>query len=234
MKLSVILPVFEEKGNIGPLVKKVKEVIAEDVEIIVVDDGSADGTVDEIDLKLAKVLRHPHNRGKGAAMRTGIKEAQGEIIMFIDSDGQDDPSEIPILIKAISEGADFVIGSRFLGHLGKDAITGINFIGNKILTFLINVLFKVYITDSQASFKCFKADKLKNLPLESDRYEIETEMLIRSIIRGYKIKEIPIHRYQRKYGKSHLYEVPLGKLKFALRFIKTIIKGYFIWGRPSQ
>jgi glycosyltransferase involved in cell wall biosynthesis len=242
VKLSVIIPVFNEAGNIGPLVTEVRRAIGPENELIVVDDGSTDGTINELDPYTCTILRHDANKGKGAAMRTGIHAASGDVLVFMGGDGQDDPMEIHKLMEAIDRGADFVIGSRFLSNhcpdlddtkmqkrFSTDAVRPINEIGNKGLTALINILFGIHITDSQAEFKCIRASKLRSLNLESNRYEIETEILIRAARSGLKIVEVPVHRYPRAHGMSKLYQIPLGRFKFGLRFLRTIIKGYFLW-----
>jgi hypothetical protein len=105
----------------------------------------------------------------------------------------------------------------------------VNEFGNKSITFIINILFKKNITDSQSEFKCFNSEKLKQLTLESDRFEIETELLIKSFRKNFKIKEVPVHRYERKHGKSKLFNVPFGRFLFGLKVLRTIFKGYIFW-----
>lgn len=235
MNKSILIPVFNEQGNIGSLITKINKKIDTDDEIIIIDDGSTDKTHQEAGEHICKVLKHDKNLGKGAAMRTGIKNAKGQLIIFMGGDGQDDPEEIDLLINGVIEGYDYVIGSRFVkdsnlkDRYSNKAILPINKIGNKSLTFLINILFGQSITDSQSEFKCFKADKLKELNLESNRYEIETELLIKSFRNKLKIKEVPVHRYERIHGKSNLFDVPFGRFIFGLKVLKTIIKGYLFW-----
>ena len=125
--------------------------------------------------------------GKGQSLIDGINFASGDIILFLDGDGQDDPSEIPKLIKGIEQGYDFVIGSRFvedeqkkITRYTKTALSNINWFGNKGLTFMINFLFDLDIKDTQSGFKCFKKEAIKNLNLISKKYEIETEIIIKS------------------------------------------------------
>jgi len=242
MRLTVIIPVFNEAGNIGPLTQEVHRVIGPENELIVVDDGSTDNTIDELDPEICTILRHEVNRGKGEAMKTGIRAATGDVILFMGGDGQDDPSEIHKLTRGIERGADLVIGSRFVHdpnpdlsgsrtqtRFSKDAVRPINLMGNRALTTLVKLLFGIQVTDSQAEFKCIRTDKLEALNLQSSRYEIETEMLIRAARSGLRIVEVPVHRYARAHGRSKLYEVPLGRLKFGWRVLRTIIKGYFFW-----
>jgi glycosyltransferase involved in cell wall biosynthesis len=234
VKKSIIIPVYNEEGNIGNLIKNIKNLINEDDELIIVDDGSTDNTNEEIRSHGCKLVTLNKNKGKGAAMKAGIKVASRDLIVFMGGDGQDNPSEMDILVSGIVEGNDYVIGSRFIQQgqhqrYSKKAILPINEFGNKFLTFLINFMFGQNITDSQSEFKCFKSEKLKKLKLVTSRYEIETELLIRSFRKGYKIKEVPVHRYERKFGKSKLFDVPFGRFKFGLKVLYTIFKGYLFW-----
>jgi len=242
MKVSVIIPVYNERGNIGPLVKKLSEILDSfEHELIIVDDCSVDDSVKEIDPKICKILLHDKNKGKGAAMKTGIDEASGNIIGFIDGDAQDDPEEIFKLIKEIENGADLAIGSRFKSsdklisgdnysqRYSKDAILPINEVGNKILTNIINKLFNAEFSDVCASFRFYKADVLRQMNIKSKRYEIETEMAIRAIRMNLRIVEVPVKRYSRIHGISNLYQVPFGRVKFAFRVLKLIIKCILFW-----
>ena len=228
-EITVIIPAYNEEGNIGPMTRKVRQVIGPQNELLVVDDGSSDNTLKELDPNVCTILRHEVNKGKGHAMRTGIAAAKGELTIFIGGDGQDEPKEIPIFLEAIKKGADFVIGSRFIGNLTEGSITALNSMGNRFLTALFNILYGVRLTDTQAEYKCFRTEKLKSLELSSDRYEIETEMIIRALRKGYKITEVPVSRYRRQHGISNLYQVPFGRAKFGVRVLKTMIKGFLFW-----
>ena len=203
--------------------------------MIIVNDGSTDKTLNEIQNQKCILINLNKNMGKGYAMRKGIESAQGDYIVFMGGDGQDDPSEIKLLIDEISNGYDYVIGSRFLNfdksnnRFSEKAVLPVNEFGNKSITFLINLLFNKNITDSQSEFKCFKAAKLKELNLECNRFEIETELLIKSFRKEFRIKEVPVHRYERKHGKSKLFDVPFGRFLFGLKVLRTIIIGYFLW-----
>ena len=228
--MSVILAAYNEAGNVGPLISKIRSVIQKSDELIVVDDASTDSTIQEIDRNQVTLIRHLSNQGKGAAIRSGIRAASGDCICLMDADGQDDPRDIPRLMGPLVKGnADFVIGSRFLLHNQDISVTPVNRLANRGLTFLLNFLFKVGLTDSQSSFKCIKADLLKFLRLESNRYEFETELLIRSRRKRAVIVEVPVGRFARRYGKSHLFQIPFGRFKFGLRVLWVILKGYFFW-----
>ena len=236
MKLSVVVPVYNESKNILILLNKIKKNISHDDEIIVVEDGSVDSTLDEIKKFECKLLVHKKNIGKGQSLIDGINLANGDIILFLDGDGQDDPSEIPKLLDGINKGYDFVIGSRFveddkkkITRYTKTALSNINWFGNKGLTFFINFLFGLNIKDTQSGFKCFKRDAIKNLNLVSKKYEIETEIVIKSKRDKLKILEVPVFRYERKYGESKLFDIPFGRLIFMLKVLKVIFYGYIFW-----
>lgn len=235
MQKSIIVPVYNEEGNIGKLIDKINLYISKDDEIIVVNDGSVDNTESEIKTRNCTLISLEKNMGIGFAMRSGIQKAQGDLVIFMGGDGQDDPEEINILIQEINKGYDYVIGSRFLAkeeasnRYSNKAILPVNEFGNKSITFIINLLFKKNITDSQSEFKCFASKKLKELHLESDRFEIETELLIKSFKKDFKIKEVPVHRYERKHGISKLFNVPFGRFFFGLKVLRTIFKGYLLW-----
>ncbi len=237
--ISLIVPVLNEQDNILNLLNKIKNVLNVNDEIIVVDDGSIDQTFDQIKNFPCKVIRHEINLGKGKSLIDGINSARGDIVVFIDGDGQDDPGELPKLLSGIKNGYDFVIGSRFVPEATENkvikkrydskALSPVNFIGNKALTFLINKLFSLNIYDSQSGFKCFKSDKLRSLNLTSARYEIETEMIIKSKKNKLKILEVPVYRYERENGVSNLFDIPFGRMKFMLRVLKVIFYGYIFW-----
>lgn len=236
MKLSVVVPVYNESKNILILLNEIKKNISHDDEIIVVEDGSIDNTLDEIKKFECKLLVHKKNIGKGQSLIDGINLANGDIILFLDGDGQDDPSEISKLLDGINKGYDFVIGSRFveddkkkITRYTKTALSNINWFGNKGLTFFINFLFGLNIKDTQSGFKCFKRDAIKNLNLVSKKYEIETEIVIKSKRDKLKILEVPVFRYERKYGESKLFDIPFGRLIFMLKVLKVIFYGYIFW-----
>ena len=236
MKLSVVVPVYNESKNILILLNEIKKNISHDDEIIVVEDGSVDNTLDEIKKFECKLLIHKKNIGKGQSLIDGINLAKGDIILFLDGDGQDDPSEIPKLLDGINKGYDFVIGSRFveddkkkITRYTKTALSNINWFGNKGLTFFINFLFGLNIKDTQSGFKCFKRDAIKKLNLVSKKYEIETEIVIKSKRDKLKILEVPVFRYERKHGESKLFDIPFGRLIFMLKVLKVIFYGYIFW-----
>mgnify|MGYP006085223069 CR=1 FL=1 len=237
---SIIVPVFNEANNILVLLKKIELNITPFDQIIIIDDGSTDGTYDEIKNVSHTIIKHESNLGKGRAIINGIKASKGDLIILIDGDGQDDPSEIPKLINGINQGYDFVIGSRFvedehkkIKRFTKTALSTINWFGNKSLTMMINLLFNLNIKDSQSGFKCIKTSEIKKLNLVSPRYEIETEIIIKSKRNGLKILEVPVHRYERKHGISNLFDIPFGRVIFLLKVLKVMIYGFFFWTKNN-
>ena len=234
--ISVIVPVFNEEGNILNLINKINNNLSDTDEILVVDDGSTDNTVDEIKKSKCILIENKINQGKGQSLINGLSKAKGDIIVFIDGDGQDDPNELYKLIDGIDKGYDFVIGSRFIPEKNlkkkrydQKSLSPVNYVGNKALTFLINKLFFLNIYDTQSGFKCFRKEKIKKLNLISKRYEIETEIIIKSKKNNFKILEVPVYRYERQHGLSSLFDIPFGRLKFTFKVLKVIVYGFIYW-----
>jgi glycosyltransferase involved in cell wall biosynthesis len=174
------------------------------VEVLVVDDGSTDGTERAAADAGARVLRVPTKGGKGSAVRRGLLEVRGEVIVLIDGDGQDDPMEIPRLLEALLPGVDLVVGSRFIGRFEPGAITPINHWGNRFLTWVINLLFSTRLTDTQAGFKALRAETLRHVHLSADHFDIEVDLLLRILRAGGRVVEVPVRRAPRQHGTSRL------------------------------
>ena len=193
LKLSVLIPVYNEKNTLLDIIKRVEGVPVEK-EIIIVDDFSTDGTreiMKGIDSPDIRIYFHPHNRGKGAAIRTAIPHATGDIVLIQDADLEYDPMDYPKLIAPILDGrADVVYGSRFLGT--HRAFLFWHYVGNKFLSFLTNLLYNTMLTDMETCYKVFRADVIKGLNLKSDRFQIEPEITAKIFKKGYKVFEVPI------------------------------------------
>lgn len=206
----MIIPAYNEERRIGNVLKGIPDFVDE---VIVVDDGSSDGT-SKVAMELgATVIRLNKNSGKGAAMREGLKISTGDIIVFMDADGQHNPKEIYRLVKPIVEGrADLVIGRRIITR-GKRPMS--RKISNFITTRLITLKTRKKILDTQSGFRAIRREFVP--VIESDRYEVETEVLIKAIKKGARILEVPI---------STRYDVETGHFKMIdiFRFLFALIK----------
>ncbi len=219
MRVSLVIAAHNEAETIGAVVEAAREVLGHTlIEAIVVDDGSTDGTLEAAERAGAHCYRLSPNRGKGSALRTGISASTGEWLVFIDADGQDDPREIPLLLAEAKGDTVMVNGSRFLGRLEDGAISRPNYVGNRALTGVFNVLFGTRITDTQAGFRAIRGDVARHLALHATEYEIETEMLAHVLRRGYRVVEVPVTRYPRKAGVTDFKRIRNG-----LRILGTIL-----------
>ncbi len=205
-QVTVLVAAYNEAPVIGDVVRKALAAVPSG-EVLVVDDGSTDGTERTAAEAGARVVRLPANEGKGNAVRRGLPEAQGDVIVLIDGDGQDDPSEIPLLLEALRPGVDLVVGSRFLGRFEPGAITPVNQWGNQFLTTAINVLFSTRLTDTQAGFKAVRVAALKRVTLRAHRFDIEVDLLLGVLRAGGQVVEVPVRRAARPHGKSHLNSI---------------------------
>ncbi len=219
MKVCVVIAAYNEGRVIGDVIAGIRRFIKPEDEILVVDDGSADNTSEAARKAGARVVRQEPNQGKGKAIRRGLQEATGDVILFIDGDGQDPPDDIPLLLAPMERGADLVNGSKFIGTLKDGAISLPNYFGNKFMSGMINILFGVKITDSQSGFRCFRRSKLAGISLDASEYEIETEMLIKAIRHGFNIVEVGVTRDRRAAGSTNFKRVRNG-----LRILGTILR----------
>ncbi|MGD9146955.1 MAG: glycosyltransferase family 2 protein [Anaerolineae bacterium] len=204
MKLSIIMPVYNERETLSEILSQVRAVELPDVEkeILVVDDGSTDGSREILDQEAStgdlRVFYHERNKGKGAAVRTAIVKATGDLILIQDADLEYDPRDYPTLIRPIVEGRVTVVyGSRFLGP--RKAMLFWHMLGNKLLTLTTNILYNAILSDMETCYKCFRADVIKDIPLRSRRFEFEPEVTAKVLKRGHRIFEVPISYYGREY-----------------------------------
>jgi glycosyltransferase involved in cell wall biosynthesis len=204
--ISVVVAAYNEAPAIGDVVRAALAA-APGVEVVVADDGSRDGTSAAAGAAGARVVRLPVNRGKGHAVRRGLAEARGDVIVLIDGDGQDDPADIPLLLEALRAGADLAVGSRFAGHFGPGAITPINRAGNRFLTGVVNRLYGTRLTDTQAGFKALSRALAGELALSAGRYDIEVDLLLGVLARGGRVVEVPVRRAARRHGRSGFHRV---------------------------
>jgi glycosyltransferase involved in cell wall biosynthesis len=204
--VTVLVAAYNEAPVIGAVVRAARQAVPSG-EVVVVDDGSTDGTEQAAADAGARVLRLSENGGKGVAIRRGLPEVRGEVVVLIDGDGQDDPSEIPRLVDALRPDVDLVVGSRFIGRFEPGAITPVNRFGNRFLTSVINLLFRARLTDTQAGFKAIRADTLRRVNLRAHRFDIEVDLLLGVLRRGGRVVEVPVRRGPRPHGSSRLNSV---------------------------
>lgn len=193
MRLSVVIPVFNELSSLEELLKKVDEVKIEK-EVIIVDDCSTDGTralLQRLGAVNRVIILHDRNQGKGAALRSGFSRVTGDYVLIQDADLEYKPSEYrQLLLEAEKNGADVVYGSRFMRNRPKMAYQ--NWLGNMLLTALTNLLFGSHLTDMETCYKLIRRSVIKDLTIESDRFNVEPELTAKLLSKGINIFEIPI------------------------------------------
>jgi len=222
--VSIIIPVFNEEKNIEEILLRtnaVMETLEVPYEIVVVDDGSTDKTRWLASRYKVKLLNNGTNQGKGYALRKGFRGASGDILITMDGDGSHRPEDIRELLAPLLHGADVVIGSRLIGKREKGSIKRLHILGNHLFNVLIMLLTRKRITDSQSGFRAYKKEVIDKIRIVSNGYDVETELTIKALKKGFVVREKPVTCEKRKAGYT--------KLSFAsdgFKILKAILKTY--------
>ncbi|MEO6872701.1 MAG: glycosyltransferase family 2 protein [Chthoniobacterales bacterium] len=204
MILSVVIPCYNERNTIEAIVEAVRSSPIKEIEVIIVDDGSTDGTRELLQSKPAgwvdKIVLQEKNRGKGAALRAGFANATGDLVIVQDADLEYDPREYPILIDPILEDrADVVIGSRFASGRPHRVVYFWHMVGNRFLTLLSNMLTNLNLSDMETCYKVFRRELLQQIIIEEDRFGFEPEIIAKIARTDARIYEVGISYYGRTY-----------------------------------
>ena len=225
MNVTVVMPAYNEIDTIQAILQRVQQTGIPQ-EIVVVDDGSTDGTrelLQNLHDDQIRVILHEKNMGKGAAVRTGIQNAKGDVIIIQDADLEYDPRDYPELLRPIEEGLTKVVyGSRFLGG-ARRSLYFWNMVANKLLTFLTNILYNNILSDMETGYKVFSRDIVKDIPLRSRRFDFEPEFTAKILKRKIHIYEVPIRFNPREYSEGKKI-----RMKDAFEAVWTLIKYRFV------
>jgi len=221
--LSVIVPIYNERTTVAEIIRRIRAVdLPVALEVIAVDDGSSDGT-DKVLAALAdstvRVLVHPVNQGKGAAIRTGLGAVRGDLVLIQDADLEYDPDDWPRLLDPVLKGkARVVYGSRFTGE--RKNMMPLHWIGNRFLSLVTNVLYSSTLSDMETCYKLFDRRVLEGITVQSDRFDFEPEITAKILRRGYRIYEVPISYAGREAdeGKKITWRDGFGALKALVKY----------------
>ena len=204
-KLSVIVPVYDERNTVVEIVRRMRAVeLPVDLEILIVDDGSTDGTGDvlrQLADSTVRVVLHEHNKGKGAAIRTGLEKVTGDLVLIQDADLEYDPEDWPKLLNPVLRGkAQVVYGSRFTGE--RRNMLFLHWVGNRFLSLVTNVLYNTTLSDMETCYKLFDRTVLEGITINASRFEFEPEITAKLLRRGIRIYEVPISYTGREFEEG--------------------------------
>jgi glycosyltransferase involved in cell wall biosynthesis len=221
--LTVVIPVYNERATVAEIIRRIRAVeIPLTLQVIVVDDGSSDGSdkvLQALEDSTVRVIRHTHNQGKGAAIRTGMEAMTGDLLLIQDADLEYDPDDWPRLLEPILKGkARVVYGSRFTGE--RKNMLPLHWFGNRMLSLVTNILYSSTLSDMETCYKLFDAEVLKGITLVSDRFEFEPEITAKVMRRGFRIYEVPISYAGREAneGKKITWRDGFGAMAALIRF----------------
>jgi len=221
--LSVIVPVYNERTTVAEIVRRIRAVdVPLTVDVVVVDDGSTDGTdkvLAALEDSTVRVLTHERNRGKGAAIRTGLAQAAGDLLLVQDADLEYDPDDWPHLLDPIMKHKAYVVyGSRFTGE--RKNMLVLHWLGNRFLSLVTNVLYSTTLSDMETCYKLFDRRVLDGITVVSDRFDFEPEITAKVLRRGYRIYEVPISYAGREAaeGKKITWRDGFGAVKALVKF----------------
>ncbi len=221
--LTVLIPVFNEQGTIAEILRRVRQVdVGLNLEIIVIDDGSSDGTskiLRALEDSTVRVVLHGKNQGKGAALRTGLSHARGDLVIIQDADLEYDPEDWPALLAPILKGkASVVYGSRFTGQ--RKNMLPLHWAGNRLLSLVTNVLYSSTLSDMETCYKVFDRRVIEGITIVSNRFDFEPEITAKVLRRGFRIYEVPISYAGREFdeGKKITWKDGFGALRALIKF----------------
>ncbi|HXQ60095.1 MAG TPA: glycosyltransferase family 2 protein [Acidimicrobiales bacterium] len=223
--LSVIVPVFNERNTVAEIIRRMRAVTLPhdmELEVVVVDDGSSDGTdkvLAALEDSTVRVINHSGNKGKGAAIRTGLENVRGDLVLVQDADLEYDPDDWPRLIDPILKGkARVVYGSRFTGE--RKNMFPSHWLGNRFLTLATNILYQSTLSDMETCYKLFDRRVLEGITIRSERFEFEPEITAKVLRRGYRIYEVPISYAGREIseGKKISWRDGIGAIIALVRY----------------